>query len=306
MPEQILPLQNANLGWLYYKKYYNEVNFSLPKDHKKNKEKMEAVNATVTGRKYNATINYFHLVDMETIPLYTTYPGLISGTGYTHETGKEGETKIGFYFDHATGMPCLPGHSVKGALRSKFPQWHSKEKYKKEKQQYMIELLQKNFSVNIRQSMQEYLTQCCIKNFTLPGNDELEKLFIETLENIIFEGKAPLANNKGEWAKESYKYLYKSISIYERDIFHDAYINKGGKGNEFLGMDAITPHPHPLKNPVPLLFIKVLPKVLWVFQFDVKNNLIPAQIKLKLFTELLQTFGIGAKTNVGYGQFQPA
>src|SRR5690606_9438219 len=53
--------------------------------------------------------------------LYTTYPGLLIGSGYQHESGGENEFKIGFFFDYTTGLPQIPGSSVKGVLRSSFP-----------------------------------------------------------------------------------------------------------------------------------------------------------------------------------------
>ena len=53
--------------------------------------------------------------------LTTTYPGLVLGTGYSHETGTEGEFKLGFYFDWTTGLPVIPGSSVKGILRAAGP-----------------------------------------------------------------------------------------------------------------------------------------------------------------------------------------
>ncbi|MEZ4966913.1 MAG: RAMP superfamily CRISPR-associated protein [Saprospiraceae bacterium] len=52
--------------------------------------------------------------------LKTTYPGLLIGSGYQHETGAEGELKLGFFFDHTSGLPVIPGSSVKGVLRSVF------------------------------------------------------------------------------------------------------------------------------------------------------------------------------------------
>jgi len=56
----------------------------------------------------------------KTLELVTTYPGLLIGSGYDHEAGLFGVLKLGFFFDHATGLPIIPGSSVKGVLRSVF------------------------------------------------------------------------------------------------------------------------------------------------------------------------------------------
>ena len=55
--------------------------------------------------------------------LKTTYPGLLIGAGYNHPKLKEDteDFQIGFFFDHTTGLPVIPGSSIKGALRSVLP-----------------------------------------------------------------------------------------------------------------------------------------------------------------------------------------
>ncbi|HQO51091.1 MAG TPA: type III-B CRISPR module RAMP protein Cmr6, partial [Bacteroidales bacterium] len=110
------------------------------------------------------------------------------------------------------------------------------------------------------------------------------------------------------------------ICIYERDIFFDAYlvstqhpaIYRSSYKNQksFIGDDYITPHVNrkkpemsPFTNPIPLMFLKILPEVTIQFQFDVKEGLLTKEQKEELFRRMLLDFGIGAKTNVGYGQF---
>ena len=58
----------------------------------------------------------------------------------------------------------------------------------------------------------------------------------------------------------------------------------------------------------PAWWLKVLPQVDFKFRFNLKNTeingiTISAEDKIKLFRKILLDFGIGAKTNVGYGQF---
>lgn len=65
--------------------------------------------------------------------LRTYYPGLITGIGMQHQTTLKWtiteeektitipELKLGMAFDHATGLPIIPGSSLKGVLRESFP-----------------------------------------------------------------------------------------------------------------------------------------------------------------------------------------
>ncbi len=102
-------------------------------------------------------------------------------------------------------------------------------------------------------------------------------------------------------------------SIYNRDIFFDAVIVKPSK-NRILCSDSITPHgDNPLKNPVPITFLKIAPGCQLEFRFklvrtemihDGKKQVLTQQEKLDIFKEILTTVGIGAKTNVGYGQLK--
>ena len=95
-----------------------------------------------------------------------------------------------------------------------------------------------------------------------------------------------------------------------RDIFLDAFIKEGDSNSKILGTDSITPHgDNPLKNPIPLAFLKVLPNVTFQFQFLLQPSVlkedftVDARLKRDAFEQILATFGVGAKTNVGYGQF---
>jgi CRISPR-associated protein Cmr6 len=88
------------------------------------------------------------------------------------------------------------------------------------------------------------------------------------------------------------------------DIFHDATIIKADGFGKILGDDFLAPHgDNPLKNPIPLRFIKVLPNVTFRFVFDLSDGVINREKKAILFANILSDLGIGAKTNVGYGKF---
>ena len=100
------------------------------------------------------------------------------------------------------------------------------------------------------------------------------------------------------------KYLFEEQKV----IFYDAFIVKtANKDKKIFGSDYITSHfsdkPNgEFKEPQPIKFLKILPEVTFRFQFkflDAKDA-----IYLDLFKEIIQDFGLGAKTNTGYGKFE--
>ena len=90
------------------------------------------------------------------------------------------------------------------------------------------------------------------------------------------------------------------------DVFLDAVLYDGNDKNLILGAEYITPHSDSTKNPIPIHIIKVLPDVRFEFRFVVckfENSefTFAENQKIELFEKLLKLFGIGAKTNVGFG-----
>ncbi len=277
--------KHGNNAWLFQRKYYYDFSWSKKKDEKYalgffKKRLTELTTTQLT------IVNSPYVNGICSIELLTTYPGLVTGVGVKHETASKGEIKMGFEFDYTTGMPVIRGHSVKGKLRSAFPQYHNKNvKHKHEK---------------------AYLIHCIINNiqpdengFTTFKADEAGKQRIEAIEEEIFDG---VVNGK-------------YLTVYQQDVFFDAYINAPSKYSstlgKYLGSDSITPHqPNLLKNPIPLPFLKVLPGVQFQFRFKLNDNkhlndkLLTIAQKENLFATLLKENGIGAKTNVGYGQFE--
>ena len=111
------------------------------------------------------------------------------------------------------------------------------------------------------------------------------------------------------------KRIYKSHeSIYKRDIFFGAVIVKADKKGRILASDSITPHggenhDNPLLNPKPITFMKIASGCTMEFRFklmpsDINGKTFTAAQKKTLFEEILKTVGVGAKTNVGYGQLK--
>ena len=87
-------------------------------------------------------------------------------------------------------------------------------------------------------------------------------------------------------------------------------LTKGDERKRILGPDSITPHGNNLlKNPMPITFRKIGPGCELEFRFKLVDSKIgdktfSAVSKKALFEEILKTVGIGAKTNVGYGQLK--
>ena len=243
-------MSSANLGWLFYKELYRKGDDN------------SHIKATLTKlkRASGSDLDKYKLGE-HGFTLKTIYPGLIIGSGYTHGISSDEDTKMGFYFDHTTGLPLIPGSSVKGVLRSLFglAQKNQNERYKVEKEKLIRELI---------------------------DDDTLD---VDALANEIFEGIDAKTN--------------KPLPMYKRDKFFDATIVSVENG-ELLQEDYITPHKESLKNPKPIKIIKVAGGVSFKFQFDLKDGIIKAHEKELLFLKLLLFSGVGAKTNVGYGQFE--
>ncbi len=304
---------NTNAGYLFYKDYYltnHQLDVSLLRkiiEHKDDKTVKEAVEKhfkaknnvllKLTPRKIDLELLNTNLERMmvgepkeqHKFPLSTTYPGLLIGSGYSHETGAIGEFKLGFFFDHTTGLPYIPGSSVKGTLRSVFPQFKPKENEplmpqgisedQKNKAQFIWELLNNEWT--------NALEHCKV---------------VHALEYAIFEGwNIECMKKKALEGKNEIVYL----PTYKRDIFFDAVLDTTNVGKKIFASDSITPHPSPLKNPVPLLMFKIAPNVKFNFYFKLTDgSTITATQKQELFKTILTYIGIGAKTNVGYGQLQ--
>jgi CRISPR-associated protein Cmr6 len=319
-------MSTPNIGWLYYKDYHksngDQVQFFRNAPSQKGdrrdeyfQQHYEEKNATILG----ASLDIGTSTCLQVVPtnaklcFKTIYPGLTLGTGYTHETGELGEFKLGFFFDYATGYPCIPGSTVKGCLRGMFPQ---KERDgvadKEEKYNCLASVIRELANVN-----EEIINEHELGEEFDQKEHPKRIAFIDRLEVEIFDGKKLIQEKDG--SNE-----FQPICIYERDIFFDGYIvstnhpaiNRSAYQNQkpFIGDDYITPHINrkkpelsPFTNPVPLMFLKILPEVTIQFQFDLKSRedgLLTKEQKEGLFRRLLLDFGIGAKTNVGYGQFE--
>ncbi len=265
----------ANPGYLFYRQYYN-----VDRNSVKVNEKVQEQLLKYTLQTQNNSL--FEVKNGHSFTLKTTYPGLLIGSGYNHEISDcESQLKLGFFFDHTTGLPLIPGSSIKGLIRSVFPSKYDTDK--------------KPVLKNESSEKEDYIR--CILNKDIDATQ---------LELAIFCGVKNInANNEED----------RYFPMSHRDIFCDAYISNGGKGRQIFGDDYITPHKNnhnrkldEFANPNPIRFLKILANVTFKFQFILKDSVIDgitisASEKLHLFKTILLDMGIGAKTNVGYGQF---
>lgn len=265
-----------NIGYYYYRQYFK----GYDPDQKEVFEKeLKKRNKELTGTRFDgSSMKFLAQEDAPSFFAVTQYPGLFTGSGMGHEIGTKGELKLGFYFDYTTGMPVIPASSVKGTLRSVFSEI-----------EYIIRLITEHTDETVFPIIEI-------------GDEEVQR--VGAIEKEIFDGTIG----------------GKPLSIYDRDLFFDAYISLNETCKcEIIGTDFITPHIQEemqsysrsiLKNPTPLPFLKILPDIQFQFQFNLKDHreqndqLLSVGQKRNLFMAILKDIGIGAKTNVGYGQFK--
>jgi len=305
-------MSGYNNSLLYFKHYYADeaINWHPESDPEKqrNEDIFKRKNEQLFGAVFPGESTFSYQSAFNAIELKTTYPGLLLGSGIAHGSGLLGEMKLGFFLDYTTGLPVIPGSSVKGVLRSAFSQGYLKATKDKGITENAKAILEAKAAQTIVY-LQHYLEKITSKVW--------EKDEIGALETFLFG---------------SYETGKSASPMSGRTVFHDAIplnadrvtIN-GRQTGTYLGDDYITPHnkalknsrgetivPAALRNPIPIAFLKVLPGVVFRFQFvlfEFKSEpggyelLSKEQIE-KLFRYILLDFGIGAKTNVGYGRLE--
>lgn len=247
-------MSSKNMHYYYNVEYFQDTLLAGPEEAS---EKYMRHNKEIYGFQFQDD-SYWRLLieeeelgeDRRSFSLDTVYPGLFIGSGYPHGKRKSAEAKNailgGFYFDYVTGLPVIPGSTVKGMLRSYFEEG--------EKWSMVKELMGK------------------------PDAD-LEKMkhnFFE--ENDVYIGGFPAINRV--------------------------------EGTGLLDSEYITPHKEQFKNPIPLSLLKIRPGIRFEFVFllhdyvdtGTRETIMTADEKRDLYKKLLKLGGIGAKTNVGFGQ----
>ena len=280
-----------NLHQYYYKDYFGEKPEEIldPRDNQNRRRIHASLNWEDTKCKENPLIlkeRNKRLIERgllkviqnpvdtkDTFQLEIIYPGLVTGIGINHEATIEGEFKLGVHFDWTYGMPIIYGSSVKGVLRSWFTEFYEGD---------------------------------------IDPIDLMMDIFEGVYDRDVKSEQEKYKENWAEKVKKAENRIYKSRkSIYKRDIFFDAVIVEADNKGRILVSDSITPHDkNPLKNPTPITFLKIAPGCKLEFRFKLHDSgfgdgkTLTALQKKTLFEEILKTIGIGAKTNVGYGQLK--
>jgi len=236
-------MESKNMNYLFNVEYFEGLQL-LSKD----KQDIDNRNKEICSFKFNEETpcaEWKEIPGYQDFSAFTLYPGLLTGIGNPHNISAEGAAKLGLLFDYVTGIPYIPGSSLKGMLRAYFPKTASDKEY----EQLIRELLPK---------------EC--------GNVD-----ILDLKKNMFENS---------------------------DIFLGAFPKTKGM---LLDMDNITPHKQ-FDDPDTITFVKIRPGVEFVFSavfYDYKKDdvLVTGEQKRDLCKQLILLFGIGAKTNTGYGKF---
>ena len=99
----------ANIGWLFYKDYFKDLNYAdLQKSEKNIKEKVANIISQTPVIQESEILGNVHF------KATTTYPGLLLGSGNVHELPSvEGQAILGFHFDYTNGLPVIQGSSIK-------------------------------------------------------------------------------------------------------------------------------------------------------------------------------------------------
>ncbi len=111
----------ANPSLYFYRHYFDGLPDGLSTDSHLNgrlTNEGEAAkrNELLTAQQYAPSTRQLPLCD-QSFSLTTGYPGLLIGLGYPHGNEVDGAIKLGCHFDHTTGLPTIPGSTVKGLLR---------------------------------------------------------------------------------------------------------------------------------------------------------------------------------------------
>lgn len=209
--------------------------------------------------------------DYSVVNMRVQAPGLLIGSGLAHGLpGSEEDVKTGLQFDYTSGLPVIPGSSVKGVIRSAFPT------IKEDKEQ--------------------------------SNEADAEKLnYIKSLIADIPEFSALGLEDKDIFELGNQMFNHGDIFADALLVGYGTRMKQHGPVKQVLTEDYITPHTGgPLAQPIPIKIVKVAPGVTFAFCFKFNETkigaiVVSASMKKALCAAILQDLGVGAKTNVGYG-----
>lgn len=257
LPRENSGENSANIGYQFYH------SVGIPRFNKDNVKAAISVNGDVA--------KVLRAAEFGVVNMRVQAPGLLIGSGLAHGLpGSEEDVKTGLQFDYTSGLPVIPGSSVKGVIRSAFPT------IKEDKEQSNEADAEKlNYIKSLIADIPEF------SSLVIEDNDILE------LGNQMF--------NHGDIFADALLVGYGTRTKQQVPV------------NQILAEDYITPHTGgPLAQPIPIKIVKVAPGVTFAFCFKFNETKIGAKVvsasmKKALCAAILQDLGVGAKTNVGYG-----
>jgi CRISPR-associated protein Cmr6 len=258
-------MTKLNLHKLFYTNYFKT---PVKEDGKFVFDGIERINNEIIGSNFES--NHLNaqllLIGNESFTLTTKYPGLLVGAGYDHETHSDKEFKLGFSFDFTTGLPIIPGASVKGILRSAF-----RKKVNNQEYGLVLALLQ--------EIKKEIAFEQCVKLET--------ELFGDTEENSISMSSRDIFHDA-------------IIDPCHTGLFmaNDFITPHRNRNNPEM---SIYTNPIPLQ----LLKIKSNVPIRFQFEMKQRDNeILTMEERRKFYEATLRLLGVGAKTRVGYGKFK--
>lgn len=194
------PRQNttANIGWIFYKDLYRSYKrFQYQKYNEQNKfvditeEHQNKIIQQKIGSLLETTFtdnnlqtnqriinSLSKLNNYEPFNLKTTYPGLLIGSGVSHGVTSEADIKVGLQFDYTTGLPYIPGSSIKGVLRSVFPDPNLSEEDNESRIEYLRIKLKE---ITGKEWKKEDISSLRKKLFEEGENSSLRDIFFDAL-----------------------------------------------------------------------------------------------------------------------------
>ncbi|NPD92739.1 type III-B CRISPR module RAMP protein Cmr6 [Xylanibacter muris] len=256
-----------NLGWIYYKDLYRDYGYCKSDDLIERKIRMicEAKFKHYEGFAEKMSDVFKNEDGYCSFTLVTTYPGLVIGTGLSHGIKSKDDIKTGMMFDYSTGLPYIPGSSVKGVLRSIFPD--------SDNDSTRISFVKEILSENGIKVYDSDIRKLCGNIRKLCGN------LFETDNGVVFLDTfiSAVNNNNGYFIGTDY------ITPHKNPL----------------------KNPVPIKilkvcPGVTFKFSFIIPDVVSLSE---GMSLTRCEV-MEMFKSILLYVGAGAKTNVGYGHFR--
>ncbi len=254
----------GNQHYEFWVSYYDE----LQSKGKLTEDAVKTANKEITECCWEEGTRFIPLQE-QTLCFKVLYPGLLVGIGNIHTSQTvDGEIGLGFTLDSVTGLPFIPGSSIKGVLRSAFL------------------------------SNRDYIAECLKTTLSAEQIEALELDIFGNYHPYAFYDKSIIDEGSG---KDIFLDAYPIRADRENHLLGIESITPHlADTPEMEGLTA--PIPLILLKIMPGVVIQFR-----FLLKDSKLNddiIITAAEKMALFQTILCDLGVGAKTNVGFGSLQ--